>query len=189
MLLLPRGNQGHGATVTMLIKPVKVDAFTPFWYDIELDHRGTEVPVSPGSDAHRKSDLVLQKSQASTNSVLRTIVNVFETKQSPYRILLAFRDGGNTRYYQVAEAGNLDELQRNRKFLLESIMNGLRNLDEADRETWALDKLNAFLSGSQASARDEGMVAASRAFHSYFQVPDSEKLVYFCSAGVSAFLC
>ncbi|KAI9018301.1 hypothetical protein DFJ74DRAFT_608448 [Hyaloraphidium curvatum] len=101
---------------------------------------------------------------------------------------MCFRGGSVPRYFQVAVADSLEELQRNLQYLNDNIVSGLKALDEADRETWALDKLNALLaSGKNSShageASDDAKVrAASRAFHSHFQLPESEKLLYFCSA-------
>ena len=143
------------STLIMLIKPAKADPYTPFWYQIEVDARGAEVQ-SPGGDTPLAGlDLILQKSQASTNTVLRTIVNVFETKQSPYRILIAFRAGVNPRFYQIAVADSLEELQRNLQYITDNIITGMRKLDEDDRETWALDKINALLASQASSSQTD----------------------------------
>lgn len=143
----------------MLIKPTKTDPNTPLWYTIGLDH-GVEVVASPSAN-EQSSTLdagsclfFCQKSQAATNSFLRTIVNVFETKQSPYRILLGF---GSGTYYQVAVADTLEELQRNHQFVLDNIVSGMKILDEEDRETWALDKLNALLASGSSTRTDESL--------------------------------
>ena len=145
----------------MLIKPAKADPYTPFWYQIEVDARGAEVQ-SPGGDTPLAGlDLILQKSQASTNTVLRTIVNVFETKQSPYRILIAFRAGVNPRFYQIAVADSLEELQRNLQYITDNIITGMRKLDEDDRDTirdlfnrWKASWVNYFRGMTQAQKED-----------------------------------
>jgi hypothetical protein len=167
----------------MLVKPTKVDASTPFWYPISIDQRGVEIPLTNPDDAGLKSPVIIQKSQASSNSVLRTIVNVFETKQSPYRIVLRLRTAEKSVNYQCAVADSAEEAQRNYKYISDNIVSGLKVLDAADRETWALDKINALLGAGQGSADPEESspdAAATRAFHSHFSL--DERLVHFCSA-------
>ncbi|CAO3648391.1 unnamed protein product [Mucor hiemalis] len=118
-------------------------------------------------------------------SVLGTLQNVLDTKQSPYRIL--FRRAGSASFLQVAVAETEKKAEVAWSWLESNLLPLLDSLDAEEREPFVVTKINSIVtrrdSGTDEISTDEKVRKASRSFRQTFDVSSSERLVnYYSSA-------
>jgi hypothetical protein len=140
----------------MLVDPYKVDAGL-LWDNL--------------SDA----PFVIQRSKALGSSFLRTVQNVFDTKQLPFRI--TFNN------YVVAVADSSESIQRDYQWLqsLETVIQGLDHTDAVHFVTTKVKAMAAVQTGRNVeTTSDTKLTSAQHSFHTLFNIP--EKLINFYSA-------
>ncbi|GAA5816203.1 hypothetical protein MFLAVUS_009729 [Mucor flavus] len=118
-------------------------------------------------------------------SVLGTLQNVLDTKQSPYRIL--FRRASGSSFLQVAVAETEKKAQVVWAWIESNLSPLLDSLENDEREPFVVTKINSIVtrrdSGTDEISTDEKVRKASRSFRQTFDVSPSERLVnYYSSA-------
>ncbi|RCI03018.1 hypothetical protein CU098_009655, partial [Rhizopus stolonifer] len=157
--------------------PTQVDISSPFWTKLKE------------SDFFILQQAKTQKSGL-MRSVLGTLQNVLDTKQSPYRIL--FKRANNTNL-QLAVAETEKRADIAWEWININILPLLDSLDNDEREPFVVTKINSIVtrrdSGTDEISTDEKVRKASRSFRQTFDVSPSERLVnyYSCAYHTSRF--
>ncbi|KAG2237622.1 hypothetical protein INT48_004525 [Thamnidium elegans] len=132
---------------------------------------------------------ILQQAKTQKNglmrSVLGTLQNVLDTKQSPYRIL--FRRASGSSFLQVAVAETEKKAEVVWAWIESNLSTLLDSLENDEREPFVVTKINSIVtrrdSGTDEISTDEKVRKASRSFRQTFDVSPSERLVnYYSSA-------
>ncbi|CAM0141574.1 unnamed protein product [Umbelopsis sp. WA50703] len=145
--------------------------------------------LNPFWTTTKQSDnFILQKTSSSGNplfkNVLRTIANVFDTSQPPYRIL--FQREVNTSCLLIATADTENIIENAWKWIVEKMIPQLDHIDDPyDREEWVASKIQHIVTsideGADERSTDEKVRNASRSFRQSFDVPPTERLVNYYS--------
>ncbi|KAI7901275.1 rab-GTPase-TBC domain-containing protein [Cokeromyces recurvatus] len=132
---------------------------------------------------------ILQQTKTQKNgimkSVLGTLQNVLDTKQSPYRIL--FRRVNNT-FLQIAVAETEKDIELAWSWIEVNLLPLLDSLDKEEIEPFIVTKINSIVTRRDSSSTDEistdeKVRKASRSFRQTFGVSPNERLVsYYSSA-------
>ncbi|CEP07863.1 hypothetical protein [Parasitella parasitica] len=117
-------------------------------------------------------------------SVLGTLQNVLDTKQSPYRILFRRVNGTNL---QIAVAETEKKAEIVWGWIETNLLPSLGSLDKEEKEPFIVTKITSIVtrrdSGTDEISTDEKVRKASRSFRQIFNVSSSERLVnYYSSA-------
>ncbi|KAI8881685.1 GRAM-domain-containing protein [Backusella circina FSU 941] len=117
-------------------------------------------------------------------SVLGTLQNVLDTKQSPYRILFKRVTGTSL---QVAVAETEKNAEKAWAWIEANLLPQLNNLEKEDTEVFVVTKINSIVTrrdtGTDDISADEKLRKASRSFRQTFDLPSTERLVnYYSSA-------
>ncbi|KAG1121474.1 hypothetical protein G6F42_012391 [Rhizopus arrhizus] len=117
-------------------------------------------------------------------SVLGTLQNVLDTKQSPYRILFRRVNGTNL---QVAVAETEKKVEVAWGWIESNLLPLLDSLEKEETEPFVVTKINSIVtrrdSGTDEISTDEKVRKASRSFRQTFDVSPTERLVnYYSSA-------
>ncbi|KAL7320859.1 GTPase activating protein (GAP) [Mucor circinelloides] len=117
-------------------------------------------------------------------SVLGTLQNVLDTKQSPYRILFRRVNGTNL---QVAVAETEKKAEVAWGWIESNLLPLLDSLEKEETEPFVVTKINSIVtrrdSGTDEISTDEKVRKASRSFRQTFDVSPTERLVnYYSSA-------
>ncbi|KAG1045709.1 hypothetical protein G6F43_011233 [Rhizopus delemar] len=151
----------------------------------------TDITITPfWTTILQKDNFILQKSSTPGNPLFRnlvsTIANVFDTKQSPYRIL--FQREVNTVCLQIAVADSEHSIEAAWSWIEKNMMPELEIIDHPlDKEQWVTEKIDMIVtavdSGTDELLSDEKIRNASRTFRQIFDIPPSERFVnyYSCS--------
>ncbi|CEG71597.1 hypothetical protein RMATCC62417_07304 [Rhizopus microsporus] len=157
------------AAFELFTLPTQVDISGPFWTKLkENDY------------------FVLQQAKTQKSglmrSVLGTLQNVLDTKQSPYRILYKRLNGTNL---QLAVAETEKKADIAWEWIDINIAPQLGSLDHDEREPFVVTKINSIVtrrdSGTDEISTDEKVRKASRSFRQTFDVSPSERLVNYYS--------
>ncbi|KAI8969957.1 hypothetical protein BDF20DRAFT_95867 [Mycotypha africana] len=128
------------------------------------------------------SYFLLQQTKTQKNglmrSVLGTLQNVLDTKQSPYRILFRRLDGT---FLQVAVAETEKKIDVAWLWIETNLNPLLGNLEEEEREPFVTTKINSIVTRRGAItdeiSEDEKVRKVSRSFRQTFEVAPTERLV------------
>ncbi|GAB5586532.1 GTPase activating protein (GAP) [Umbelopsis nana] len=149
----------------------------------------TDMSLNPFWTTTRQNEnFILQKSSSSGNplfkNVLRTIANVFDTNQPPYRIL--FQREVNTTCLLLATAETENVIENAWNWIVEKMIPQLDHIDDPyDKEEWVASKIQHIVThidvGVDEKSADEKVRNASRSFRQSFDVPPTERLVSYYS--------
>ncbi|KAK5669330.1 GTPase activating protein (GAP) [Batrachochytrium dendrobatidis] len=121
-------------------------------------------------------------------SVWATLQNVFDTKQSPYRIVLRTFQGGvpDPNGQMVAAAETLKEIENDWAWIEETLLPEMKQLeDKGDKAAYALTKFTSIVQSQDADtdekSSDAKFRAAARSWRQLFRMEESERLVSFYS--------
>ncbi|ORY07182.1 TBC-domain-containing protein [Neocallimastix californiae] len=124
---------------------------------------------------------VLQKSVAQVGLFWKTLQNVFDTKQPPFRIV--FKSSQNQLGQVIAVGNTKEEIDKDWKYIMDNFMPAVEKYDDFyDKESFILYKLGFLLSTvNEHEILDSKFRNASNVFKTLFNVPDSEELLNFYS--------
>ncbi|TPX34079.1 hypothetical protein SmJEL517_g03274 [Synchytrium microbalum] len=156
----------------MILLPTLCDTGASFW------------------DLVKENDLfMIQKAKeqggALWKTVLATVQNVLDTKQSKFRILLKSPQGPEVGHL-VAAADSLKAIEKDWTWIEENLLSELQELeDPTDQEAFAVSKFQSMVASAEQDtdekSTDAKFRAASRAWRQIFHLPDTERLVNFYS--------
>ncbi|CAO3670069.1 unnamed protein product [Umbelopsis ramanniana] len=149
----------------------------------------TDMSLNPfWSTIRQNENFILQKSTTSGaplfKNVLRTIANVFDTNQPPYRIL--FQREVNTTCLLLATAETESVIENAWNWVVEKMIPQLDHIDDPyDKEEWVASKIQYIVThidaGGDETSADEKVRNASRSFRQNFDIPPTERLVSYYS--------
>ncbi|ORX58362.1 TBC-domain-containing protein [Piromyces finnis] len=124
---------------------------------------------------------ILQKSVAQVGLFWKTLQNVFDTKQPPFRIVLK---SSQNEFGQVIAVGNTkEEIEKDWKYIIDNFMPAVEKYEDFDdKESFILYKLGFLLSSvNEHEMSDSKFRNACNVFKTLFNIPESEELLNFYS--------
>jgi hypothetical protein len=124
---------------------------------------------------------VLQKSVAQVSLFWKTLQNVFDTKQPPFRIV--FKSSQNKLGQVIAVGNTKEEIDKDWKFIIDNFMPAVEQYDDFnDKESFVLYKVGFLLSSvNEHEISDSKFRNACNVFKTLFNIPESEELLNFYS--------
>ncbi|KAJ3037593.1 hypothetical protein HDV00_001481 [Rhizophlyctis rosea] len=150
----------------------------------------TLVDITSFWETVKENDLFLLqklKEQEGTmmKSVWATLQNVFDTKQSPFRILLKSPQSSDVGH-MISTADSIKGAERDWNWIQENLGEELAELEDPhDKEAYAVSKFQSLVTSedndTDEKSTDAKFRAAARSWRQIFHMPENERLVNFYS--------